>query len=159
MRRTTMGKAWIGLVLSAFFSTSIISPGPTYAGVLSDVSMPDTIEVGEHTLVLNGMGLRKKAIIKVYVAGLYLPKKMNQAKAIFGVDAPRRLVMEFKFGVSAARMCSAWEDGLAANMPNASQEVEHAFETLCGWMADMEKGIRWSSPTSPEKGFGSRSKE
>ena len=115
--------------------------------------MPDTIEVGEHTLVLNGMGLRKKAIIKVYVAGLYLPKKMNQAKAIFGVDAPRRVVMEFKFGVSKARMCSAWEDGLAANSPNASKEVQHAFETLCSWMADMEKGDQMVFTYLPGEGL------
>lgn len=157
MRRTFWGGTTrgmtLGLILSACLMTSIVSPTPTYAGELADVSMPDTIEVGDHTLVLNGMGLRKKAIIKVYVAGLYLPSRMNETKAILGVDAPRRVVMEFKFGVSKERMCGAWEDGLKANVPDAGQEVRHAFETLCSWMDDLEKGDQMVFTYLPGEGM------
>lgn len=151
--RAPMGKTFAGLILSTCLATSVVSPRPTYGGELADVSMPDTIKVADQTLVLNGMGLRKKAFIKVYVAGLYLPKKMSEAESILGADAARRMVMEFKFGVSQKQMCGAWEEGLEANTPGAGPEVQQAFGTLCDWMADMEKGDQIVFTYLPGKGL------
>ena len=42
------------------------------AGELAGVTLPDTLKSGEMTLKLNGLGLRKKSMFKVYVGGLYL---------------------------------------------------------------------------------------
>lgn len=44
-------------------------PLTAHAGELYDIALTDSISVGDQTLVLNGMGLRKKAFIKVYVGG------------------------------------------------------------------------------------------
>ena len=41
---------------------------------------------GERTLKLNGLGLRKKAVFKVYVGGLYLESPSKNAGAILGSD-------------------------------------------------------------------------
>jgi len=56
--------------LSFLFSTCVAASllGREVAGV----KMPDTVTVEGKTLKLNGMGLRKKVMFKVYVAGLYL---------------------------------------------------------------------------------------
>ena len=43
---------------------------PAAAGTLADVTLPDTVDVKGQKLALNGMGLRKKFVVKVYVAGL-----------------------------------------------------------------------------------------
>ena len=43
-----------------------------HAASLAGVTLPDTAQVAGTTLVLNGLGLRKKFVVKVYVAGLYL---------------------------------------------------------------------------------------
>ncbi len=40
---------------------------PAAAKELAGVNMPDTVSIGGKTLKLNGLGLRKKAIFKVYV--------------------------------------------------------------------------------------------
>jgi len=111
-----------------------------WGGELAGVTMPDTVEVGDQELVLNGMGLRKKAFIKVYVAGLYLTEKMNDTAAILAVDAARRTAMEFRLGVSADKMCAAWKEGLEKNTSNPSDDVRAKFDTLCEYQADMEKG-------------------
>ncbi|RPJ78225.1 MAG: hypothetical protein EHM13_14925, partial [Acidobacteria bacterium] len=68
---------------------------PVLAATLANVTLPDTITVGNKTLVLNGMGVRSKFFVKVYVAGLYLEKKTPDANAILQQDAARRLVLQF----------------------------------------------------------------
>jgi len=153
MQQKFLSRISMGIAFLACLGTSIVTPTSTYAGELADVSMPEQIEIGEHTLQLNGMGLRKKAIIKVYVAGLYLTAPESSAQAILDSDSPRRLVIEFKFGVSKERMCGAWDDGLDANTPNAGAEVEGAFKTLCDWMSDLDKGDRMAFTYLPDDGL------
>ena len=113
---------------------------PAAAGTVAGVTLPDTADAGGKSLVLNGMGLRKKLIIKVYVGGLYLPQKEKSAAKILGADVPRRMVLHFIYDVSKEQMCDAWEEGLEANTPNASAEVKKSFATLCGWMDGVGEG-------------------
>ena len=119
---------------------SLLLAVPAGAGTLADVTLPDKAEVKGQSLALNGMGLRKKFVIKVYVAGLYLPQKEKNAQKILSGDTPHRMVMHFLYGVSKDQMCEAWNEGLEANTPNASAEVKKAFTTLCGWMEPIDKG-------------------
>ena len=41
-----------------------------------------TVQIGGQTLNLNGVGLRRRAIFKVYVAGLYVPQKSTNAATL-----------------------------------------------------------------------------
>lgn len=113
---------------------------PTGAGTLAGVTLPDTVQVDGHTLVLNGIALRKKFVVKVYVAGLYLPTRISDAAQVLAADVPRRGVLRFLYGVSKEQMCEAWDEGLAANTPGAPAEIEADFERLCSLMADVETG-------------------
>ena len=119
---------------------------------MAGVTMSDTAQVGGETLTLNGMGLRKKAVIKVYVAGLYLTEKSNDASAILKADSARRTAMEFRFGVGAEKMCDAWKEGLEANTANPSAELEGKFDQLCEYQADMDKGQMMVYTYVPGKG-------
>ena len=110
------------------------------AGTLAGVTLPDQVDAKGQKLVLNGLGLRTKFIIKVYVGGLYLPAKEKSAQKILAADAPRRMALHFIYNVSKDQMCDAWNEGLEANTPNASAEVKKNFQTLCGWMDGVGKG-------------------
>ena len=69
MRSSVVG----ALSLAAVLVVSVSPLGTTaLAGELAGVTLPDTLKAGEKTLKLNGLGLRKKAVFKVYVGGLYL---------------------------------------------------------------------------------------
>ena len=126
---------------------------PAAAGSLAGVTLPDSAEVGGQKLVLNGMGLRKKLFIKVYVAGFYLTEKQRDAAAILAADTPRRGVMHFVFGVGAGKICNeGWKEGLDANTPNPSAELRAKFDTLCGYMEDMEDGDAMSFDYLPATG-------
>lgn len=110
------------------------------AGTLAGVTLPDQVDAKGQKLVLNGLGLRSKLFIKVYVGGLYLPAKEKSAQKILAADAPRRMALHFIYNVSKDQMCEAWNEGLEANTPNASAEVKKNFQTLCGWMDGVGKG-------------------
>ena len=125
---------------------------PAAAGELAGVTMSDKVSVGDHELVLNGMGLRKKFIIKVYVAGLYLPAKQANGERVLAADTARRTVMHFLYGVDKGKICEAWNDSLAANTPDASEAVRASFVDLCDAMEDMEKGERMTFTYVPGKG-------
>ncbi len=113
---------------------------PAGAGTLAGVTLPDTAEVKGQNLVLNGMGLRSKFFIKVYVAGLYLAQKEKAPAKILAADSPRRMVMHFLYDVTKEQMCEAWNEGLADNTPNAPADVKKGFMTLCNWMEPINKG-------------------
>ncbi|MBV8201615.1 MAG: chalcone isomerase family protein, partial [Acidobacteria bacterium] len=66
------------LLLGALLVTSVqlaAGPPPAAAATLADVTLPDKVDAGGQPLVLDGLGLRKKFFIKVYVGGLYLPAR------------------------------------------------------------------------------------
>lgn len=122
------------------------------AGDLAGISMPDSAQVGEDTLALNGMGLRKKSIIKVYVAGLYLAEPSGEPENILAADSARMTRMNFLRGVKADQLCDGWVEGLENNTPSSSAEVAQQFETLCGFMEDMKKGEEMVYTFQPGKG-------
>ena len=123
-------------------SLMLLVPMVSSAASLAGVTLEDKVTVNGQNLVLNGLGLRKKFFIKVYVGGLYLSAKSSNPAAILAADSPRRMVMAFLYSVSKDQMCEAWEEGLEANTPKAPAEVKAAFKTLCSWMEPIPKGNR-----------------
>lgn len=113
-------------------------PGADSVRTMNGVSVPTTIEVAGHSLTLNGMALRKKFIVKVYVAALYVSAPSSDAAAILGADGARRMEMHFLRGVDKKKICDAWDEGLANNTPDASAELKQQFAELCTLMDDIE---------------------
>ena len=61
---------------------------PAAARKIAGIDMPETLKVGNDTLILNGAGLREKYALglDVYVAGLYLKNISHDAQAIISSD-------------------------------------------------------------------------
>ena len=125
---------------------------PATAAELAGVSMPAKATVGGQDLVLNGMGLRKKFFIKVYVGGLYLPSKQSDPAKILGADQPRRMVMHFLYDVDKGKICEAWNEGLDNNRPDHSDVVKAQFVSLCDLMVDFKEGDRMVLTYDPDQG-------
>ena len=136
----------------AVVASALSLAAPLAAGTLAGVTMPDTAKAGDHQLALNGMALRSKAVFKVYVGGLYLPDKEHDWKKVLAEDAARRMVMQWVRNVDKAAICEGWEEGLAANTPNAPAEVKQNFDTLCGHMQDAKTGDRFTFTYLPGTG-------
>ncbi|MBV8201395.1 MAG: chalcone isomerase family protein [Acidobacteria bacterium] len=135
-----MRKLLLGGLLGTTLALAMLMPAPAAAGSLAGVTMPDKADASGQALALNGMGLRKRLFIKVYVGGLYLPAKERSPAKVLAADAPRRMLFHFLFSVSAKQMCDAWEEGLTDNTPAAGADVKAGFKALCGAMEDIPKG-------------------
>lgn len=78
-----------------------------------------TAQVGGQTLNLNGVGLRRRAIFKVYVAGLYVPQKNTNAAALIGDKGARRVSLRMLRDVDADSFIDSFNDGLKNNLSEA----------------------------------------
>jgi len=78
------------------------------------VNLPDKASVGGQELVLNGAGIRSRAIFKVYVGSLYLPAKATTAAAALE-KGPRRIQLNLLRDLSADQLVGALVDGLKDN--------------------------------------------
>lgn len=128
-------------------------PRPTDAGELKGVTLPDSIEVEGQSLQLNGMALRKAyGLVKVYVAGLYLPEKQTDAAQVLGADTARRMVMHWLRDVGEESICEAWIEGLDNNTENPSAELRADFDTLCQWTGSAENDSEYVFTYLPGQG-------
>jgi len=87
-------------------------PPGSHALEISGVEIPETIQAGDTTLVLNGAGIRTKLMMDMYAAGLYLEEKSRDAQRIIDADEPMgiRLHILSKL-ISSRKMSAATEEG------------------------------------------------
>lgn len=129
---------------------TLVVPAVLRAGELAGVTMADQVEVDGTSLTLNGLGLRKKSIIKVYVAGLYVTEPSKDAAAIVGSPAPKRIVMHFLTNkANKQKMDAAWREGFEANSPSEYGGLAERVATFADLFGDMKDGDRISLTIVP----------
>jgi len=94
---------------------AITIAGPALAASVAGISVPDTATVAGQKLVLNGAGLRKKAIFKVYVGALYLPSKTTSDQAALGQTGAAKVTLKMMRDVDGEKLRDAWSEGFANN--------------------------------------------
>jgi hypothetical protein len=67
----------------------------------------------------NGVGLRKRAIFKVYVAGLYVAQKSSNAAAVIADKGARRVSLRMLRDVDAGSFIDSFNEGLKSNLSEA----------------------------------------
>ena len=123
------------LLLSILILASI-----SRAGTLGSVTLPDTTQVGSTSLVLNGMGLRTKYMVKVYVAGLYLPQKSSDPGTILKADAPKRIVMHFVRDVTKNQIADGFSESFQNNTPEAAKTLQPDIDRLFSVLDSVKDG-------------------
>jgi hypothetical protein len=104
--------AFVGIVLA-------LGAGVAPAVEVAGVNVPDQVvlESSGESLVLNGAGVRKKFVIKVYVGALYLGEKSTSVEDILAREGGKRVAMHFLYKeVEAGKLVAAWNDGFKANL-------------------------------------------
>lgn len=117
----------------------IASIATLQAASLAGVTLPDASQAGGRNLVLNGLGLRTKFMVKVYVAGLYVEQKTSDPNAILKSEGPKRLVMHFVRDVSRKQMADAFEESFNDNSPDAVKTMKPDIDRLLGALEDVKK--------------------
>ena len=113
------------LSLAAVLVVSAMSPLGTaaLAGELAGITLPDTLKAGDKTLKLNGLGLRKKTVFRVYVSGLYLESPSKDAGAILASDQAKGIRMHFLRDLTKAQLVEAFQEGFEANAKDKAAQA------------------------------------
>lgn len=108
-----------------------------FAKTIDDVNYAEQLTMGKESLVLNGAGLRKILFVKVYAAGLYLPKVASDAQCVQDQAGSKRVRLVLRRNVDAADFVEALNDGLKDNSTEAQRTaIKKDIESL---VAVMEK--------------------
>jgi hypothetical protein len=112
---------------------------------VGEVTLPNSVNFGNENLVLNGAGIRKKAmVLKLYSGGLYLGKKSGDAKSIINADETMaiKLVITSSF-VSSDAMKEAVESGFEASMDGNTAPLSSEIAKFISFFNDeiVEKDI------------------
>jgi hypothetical protein len=138
--------------LAAAALAALAPARPAAARELAGVSMPDTLSVGDKALKLNGLGLRKKAIFKVYVGGLYLESPSKDAAAILASDQAKAVRMTFLRDVSKGQLKDAFGEGFENNAKEKAAAQKAAIDRLYALLPDMKENESLSFAYVPGKG-------
>ncbi len=125
---------------------------PAPARELAGVTMPETLTVGGETLKLNGVGLRKKAIFKVYVGGLYLDSPSKDAAAILARDGAKAVRMQFLRDLRKTQLTDAFREGFEGNAPEKAAAQKGAVDRFLALIPDVREGEILTLAYTPGKG-------
>ncbi|NIA20161.1 MAG: hypothetical protein GWP07_07015 [Xanthomonadaceae bacterium] len=124
------------------------------AASMKGVTLNDTTTLAGQKLQLNGIGLRKKFFLSIYVTGLYLPKKTSSATEAITADVPKEIVMAFVYHkVGKEKIIEGWNEGFFNNSQEKLSELKAGIDQFNGYFTnDLVKGDRIDLFYQPEVG-------
>ena len=136
--------------LSLFSCVSVAAV--LFAGEVAGVKMPDTVTVEGKTLKLNGMGLRKKVVFKVYVAGLYVEMPSKDAAALVSSDQVKRMQLSVLRSLKAAQVTEAIGEGFEKNSKAQMGALKDRLAKFGSMISDVVEGDQIVMTYVPGKG-------
>jgi hypothetical protein len=125
---------------STLMAGVLLAGSVAYAREFHEVRMPDSVTVSGKQITLNGMGLRKKFVFDVYVAGLYVESPSRDAAQILGSDQVRRITMYMLRDLSRDKITEALRDGFEKNSKDQLPALKERLDQLAALIPDAKKG-------------------
>jgi hypothetical protein len=107
---------------------------------VAGVDLPDTVTVNGKTLKLNGAGLRKKAIFKVYVAALYVEQPTHDAAALLSSSQVKSMRLRMMRSVKGKQVSESIEDGFAKNSKQQQDKLKDRLGKFEAMIPDVDEG-------------------
>lgn len=125
------------LPVYSIVALSLLLPlGHVHAAKLEGQTFEDSLVLANHSLTLNGLGLRGVLFIKGYVAGLYLATRAHSYRDVVANQGPKRLQLRMLRGATSDDFIEAMVDGIRKN----STDTEYA--DLHERVLQMQQAIR-----------------
>ena len=97
---------------------AMLSLGALAAQVdVAGIKVDDSVDVRGTKLQLNGAGIRYKAIFKVYVAALYVGKKVATPEEFYAATGPKRMAITMLRDIDSNEIGKAFTKGFEDNAP------------------------------------------
>jgi hypothetical protein len=87
---------------------------------VAGVKLEDRTSLAGSPLVLNGAGVRYKAVFKVYAAGLYLGQKADTPEAVLAAPGPKRISITMLRDIDSAELGKLFSRGMEDNMDRSA---------------------------------------
>lgn len=136
---------WIPACLLAI---TIVAPAAEVAGI----KMADTVTVEGKVLRLNGMGLRKKIVFKVYVAGLYLETPSKDASTAISSEQTKSIRLHILRSLSASQLAESISEGFWKNSMSQKSKLEARVQELNKMIPSVVEGDLIELTYVPGKG-------
>lgn len=118
----------------------LVLAGVSDAKEIAGVQVAPSVTVNDQTLMLNGSGIRRKFLIKVYVGSLYSAKPLRSAAEALRDPHDKLIRMNFLYSrVEKEKIIDAFKEGLRNNSPGLVDSAE-ARKFLSLFTADFKKG-------------------
>jgi hypothetical protein len=138
-------------ILCLFASLSLLAHIAA-AGEAAGVKMPDSATIEGKTLKLNGIGLRKKMLFKVYVAGLYLETPSKDAATVISSDQVKSITLHIVRSLSGNQIGEAISDGFWHNSKAQMGALNDRLQKLTGMFPAVVDGDEIVLTYVPGKG-------
>lgn len=115
MKRRDVVTAAIALTAAATGSTAWLPAVQAQTREVEGFRFDAAARVGGTDLVLNGVGVRRRFFIPVYVAGLYVPERSSDPETLLKQRGPRRMSMRFVREVEADLFMTSLNEGMRRN--------------------------------------------
>jgi hypothetical protein len=123
------------------------------AAELAGVSMPATMAVEGKVLKLNGLGLRTRFMVKVYVAGIYVENTSKNAADLISPDSVKFVRLAFVRDVDGPTVAKAIRDGFDKNSKPQMPVLKERLDKLIALVPDIKKGGDMTLTYIPGKGI------
>jgi hypothetical protein len=110
-----MLKSWL---LAA--AVVLAAPGALAQANVGGVKYDENLDLRGAKLLLNGAGIRYKAIFKVYTAGLYLTRKANTAEEALAAPGAKRISITMLRDIDSGELGKLFTRGVEDNMDKAA---------------------------------------
>lgn len=116
----------------------------SHALEIAEVNLDEKIQLDKHQLVLNGAGIRKKFIVKVYIGALYLGEKTRTADAVLADTGVKRMSFILLRSVTGKQVLDGINEAILPN--NTEEEMKtlearlYRFEKMFVPVLEIKKG-------------------
>ena len=119
-------------LLAALVSTQL------FAVEVGGIDMPDTLKNNETSLNLNGAGTREKFFMDLYVGGLYLKSKTQDANQVLTADETMALRLHIVSGlITSEKMLQATKEGFENSLgDNKNEAIQNKINTFLATFKD-----------------------
>ena len=113
-----------------------------YARTIGNITVPESVTVGDTQLQLNGAGYRTKFVFKLYVGALYTEEKADTRDAVQAMKGPKRVLMHMIYDeISQKKMAGAWREGFEENNSDAQmQKLQERLQAFIKLFPDLKEG-------------------
>lgn len=131
---------------------AMLAAVPSVAKEKFNVKMPDAMEIAGKQVKLNGMGLRTKFIVRVYVAGLYVEHPTREAEKILAADEVRSVQLKMLRNLEKNAVADAIVAGFEKNSKKQLPALKDRLDKLTAGMKDLKEGELFTLTYVPGKG-------